>query len=108
MKEGIGIDVESPKRKCNDKHCPFHGGLGVHGRIFNGTIIKMNMQKTAIIEWPRLIYLQKYERYEKRRSRIKVHKPDCIDIALGDKVNVVETRPISKTKNFVIVGVDKK
>ncbi len=96
------------KKECGDKHCPFHGSFNVHGRTFTGSVIRLNMQKTATIEWPRFLYLTKYERYEKRRSRMKVHKPDCIDIAVGDIVKVAETRPISKTKNFVIVEVEKK
>jgi len=108
MKDSIGIEVQEPKIKCSDKHCPFHGNLVVRGRVFEGKVIKMNMQKTAIIEWPRIIYLQKYERYEKRRSRIKVHRPDCMNIVVGDDVMVMESRPISKTKNFVIIEVNKK
>jgi len=104
----LNSEAKSPKKECSDKHCPFHNGFGMHGRTFDGAVIKMNMQKTAIIEWPRFIYLNKFERYEKRRSRIKVHKPDCIDLKVGDNVKVMETRPISKTKNFVIVEVEKK
>ena len=108
MKTKTNAGTEAQKKECNDKHCPVHSGFGMHGRTFDGAVIKMNMQKTAIIEWPRFIYLTKFERYEKRRSRIKVHKPDCIDLKVGDNVTVMETRPISKTKNFVIVEVEKK
>ncbi|MBS3108609.1 30S ribosomal protein S17 [Candidatus Woesearchaeota archaeon] len=108
MKKNIGLEVKQPEKACNDEHCPFHGMLVVRGRMFEGVIIKMGMQKTATVEWPRLLYLRKYERYEKRRSRLKVHKPDCIEAAVGDKVKIIESRPISKTKNFVIIEVNKK
>ena len=108
MKKNIGLDVDVPKKECNDGHCPFHGSLALRGRIFNGTVKKISMQKTAIVEWPRISYLRKYERYEKKRSRVKVHKPDCMNVAVGDNVSIMESRPISKTKNFVIIEVNKK
>ena len=41
---------------------------------------------------------------------MKVHNPDCINAKEGDLVGVVECRPLSKTKNFVIIrklGVEK-
>ncbi|MDD5177748.1 MAG: 30S ribosomal protein S17 [Candidatus Nanoarchaeia archaeon] len=105
--KNIGIKVESPKKECNDKHCPFHNPVSIRGRILVGKVIKINVHKTITIEIPRLNYLYKYERYEKRLSRLKVHKPDCIDIKLGDMVKVVESKPISKTKNFIVIEVLK-
>ncbi len=47
--------------------------------------------------------MQKYERYEKKRTKLHVHNPECIDANIGDIVRIAETRPISKTKNFVII-----
>ena len=91
--------------KCNDQNCPLHGSLRTRGRSFVGTIISAKMQRTAIVEWGRRHYLKKYERYEKRRSKIKVHNPDCINAKEGDLVKIIECRPLSKTKNFVIVEV---
>jgi len=99
----IGIDVKEPKKKCNDKHCPFHGSLKIRGKIFKGIIISKDTHKTAKVEWPRRFYLPKYERYEKRISVVKAHNPPCINAEVGNAVMIVECRPISKTKNFVIV-----
>ncbi|MEK6940327.1 MAG: 30S ribosomal protein S17 [Nanoarchaeota archaeon] len=107
MKKNIGINVEVPKKTCNDKNCPFHGSISLRGRRLEGKVIKINLNKGAVIEWHRQIYLSKYERYEKRRSRIHTHKPDCIDLKLGDIVTAVETRPIAKTKSFIIIEVNK-
>ena len=106
----IGIAAESPKNKCNDIKCPYHGTLSLRGRQFSGTVISTKMRKTAIIEFERLQFFKKYERYEKRKTRLKVHNPDCINAKDGDVVNVIECRPLSKTKNFVIiqkVGIEK-
>ena len=99
----IGIVLESPKSICNDTNCPFHGNLTVRGRQFTGTIVSAKMRKTAVVEFGRLHFLNKYERYEKRRTKLKVHNPECINAKYGDIVKIMECRPLSKTKNFVIV-----
>ena len=36
-------------------------------------------------------------------SRITAHNPPCLDAQRGDKVKIAECRPLSKTKNFVVV-----
>ena len=99
----IGISVEEPNQKCKDSKCPFHGNLSVRGRHFTGTLVSTKMRKTAVVEFGRLHFLPKYERYEKRRTRLKVHNPECINAKDGDIVRIVECRPLSKTKNFVII-----
>ncbi len=99
----IGINLKLPSKSCDDKHCPFHKGLKIRGNFFTGKVTKIGSQKTARVEFPRLFYLQKYERYEKRNSRIHVHSTPCIDIKVGDVVKIMECRPISKMKNFVII-----
>lgn len=101
--KNIGIDVTPPKKTCNDVFCPFHGDIKVRGRIFTGVVVQKDMHRSAVIEWQRRFYIHKYERFEKRISRIKVHNPACIDAEIGDEVMVIETRPISKTKSKVII-----
>ena len=83
------------------------GDLKLRGRIFKGTVIRSSVPKMATVEWFYRIYLSKYERYENRRSRVKAHIPDGIEINVGDKVTIAECRPISKTKNFVIISKDE-
>ena len=98
------IEMKSESQTgCNNLKCPFHGNLSVRGRKLTGTVISAKMRKTATIEFDRLFYLKKYERYEKRRTRIKVHNPECINAREGDITEVMECRPLSKTKNFVII-----
>ena len=101
--KNIGIDVKLPKQKCDDKNCPFHGNLTCRGRFFTGTVVSDKMRKTVVAEWIRRHYIKKYERYEKRRTKMKVHNPTCINAKEGDIVSIIECRPLSKTKNFVIV-----
>jgi len=94
--------------KCTDKNCPIHGGIRTRGRSFVGKVISAKMQRTVRIEFGRINYLPKYERYEKRRTRLKAHNPECISASEGDMVKVVECRPLSKTKHFVIIEKIKK
>ena len=95
--------MDTKKTDCKDSKCPFHGSLSLRGRQFTGTVISTKMRKTAVIEFERLYFLKKYERYEKRRTRLKVHNPMCINAKEGEIVEVMECRPLSKTKNFVII-----
>ena len=97
------MGVKPPKKSCEDKKCPFHGELKVRGRVFVGTSIASKMQKTATIEWNRRVLLPKYERYTKKRTRVKAHNPDCIKAEEGEIVKIMECRPLSKTVNFVII-----
>ena len=103
--KNIGLEVSMPKKACQDDNCPFHGILKCRGRVFTGTVVSSRMQKTVNVEWEWQNYLRKYERYEKRRSRVKAHNPSCINANEGDIVRIMECRPLSKTKNFVVVEV---
>lgn len=109
MKKNIGVEIKNkPKKKCEDPLCPYHGTISLHGRIFTGTVVSDKMHKTVTITWGRRISIPKYERYAKRYSKVKAHNPECIDAKTGDKVRVMETKPLSKTKNFVVIEIVKE
>ena len=91
--------------KCEDMNCPIHGNLKTRGRNFKGVVVSAKAQKSAVVEWSRLRKILKYERYEKRKTRIQVHNPSCINAKEGDYVEIKECRPLSKTKRFVITGL---
>lgn len=97
------MGIEKPKEKCDDQYCPFHSNLKLRGQNFVGTVISSKMQKSAVVQWVTRHYLPKYERYIHKRSKISVHNPPCINAVEGDEVKIVQCRPLSKTKNFVIV-----
>ncbi len=101
--KNIGINVKQPSTTCTDVHCPFHGQLSVRGRQFTGTVISDRMAKTVTVEWTEMKQLPKYERFEKRRTKIKVHNPPCMNAKEGDRVRIGECRPLSKTKHFVVI-----
>jgi len=51
------------------------------------------------------VFVPKYDRYMKRRSRVPAHAPPCMDVAVGDTVRIAETRPLSKTKSHALVEI---
>ncbi|MDP3916949.1 MAG: 30S ribosomal protein S17 [Nanoarchaeota archaeon] len=82
--------------------------LKTHGRTFVGRVISEIFHKTTTIEFDRRVYNSKYERFQKRKTRIKVHIPENFKVKKGDFLKVAETRPISKTKNFLAMEVVKQ
>jgi len=76
--------------------------LSLRGRTFVGVVTSTKMRKTAIVEWQKTIKVRKFDRYMVRKKRIAVHVPEEIKVNVGDRVKIKETRPLSKTKNFVI------
>lgn len=99
----IGLDVRAPKQRCEDQHCPFHGRLSIRGQVLEGTVVSTSMQRTAVVERILLTRVPKFERYEKRRRRYLAHSPPCIGVAVGHRVRIAETRPLSKLVSFCIV-----
>lgn len=106
-KNNVGLNVKPPKNTCEDAKCPFHGNLKVHGREFVGTVVSDKMHHTVSVSWERRVFVPKYERYLKKLSKVQAHNPECINAKEGDKVRIVECRPLSKLKNFVVLEVIK-
>ena len=98
-----GLGFPLPDKECDDRNCPYHGHLKVRGILIEGTIVSRKMHKAGVLLREYLHYDKKYQRYERRRSKISVYIPPCIPVREGDKVVVGETRPISKTVSFVVV-----
>ncbi len=93
------------QQKCNDPKCPFHGHLKTHGRSFIGVVKSAKMKNTVTVEFERPYLIRKYNRYERRYTRLKAHNPECINAQEGQVVEVKECRPLSKTKAFVVTRV---
>lgn len=108
MAKNTGLNVPIPEKECNDVNCPFHGTLPVRGQVITGKVVSDRMQGSVVVSRDYLHYVKKYKRYEKRSSRIHAHHSPCIDLRVGDLVKIAECRPISKTKNFVVVEVLKE
>ena len=84
---------------------PWHGNLSLRGRHFTGEVLSAKAPKTAIVGWEFVHFIPKYERYERRHSRLSAFNPLCIAAKKGDIVRVAECRPISKTKSFAVIEI---
>ncbi len=99
----IDPSIKKPEEECRDKNCPFHGDLSVRGQILEGKVVSDKMEKTVVLVKNYAKKIPKYERYERRSSRIQAHNPPCIDAKEGDVVKVGECRKLSKQKSFVVL-----
>jgi small subunit ribosomal protein S17 len=79
--------------------------IATKGRKFIGIVTSDKMAKTVTVEWERRKYITKYERYERRRSSVKAHNPEDLNAKKGEQVLIMETRPLSKTKHFLVIDV---
>jgi small subunit ribosomal protein S17 len=99
----VGLGIEPPKERCSDKNCPFHGSLSVRGRTLEGIVTSDKMSRTVTVKLEYVRKVPKYERYERRTSKLHAHNPPCINARVGDRVKIMECRRLSKTKSFVVV-----
>lgn len=99
----IGVDVKPPARSCSDPKCPFHGTLPVRGQIIEGIVKSNRMQRSVVVCRERRFFVHKFERYERRTSSYLAHCPPCIEAKPGDWVKIMECRPLSKAKSFVVI-----
>ena len=102
---GMTAPKDASDSQYYDKNCPFTGGLAVKKELIKGIVVKKDLSKSATIEWNKPFYIPKYERYEMRRFRLRVHNPPVIDAQVGQEVLVAKTRPLSKTKHHVIIAI---
>lgn len=101
----IGIPVAEPEGACDDANCPFHAGLSVRGKLFEGTVTGTRAEKTITIQRESPVYISKFKRYARSKSTIHAHAPECMSIREGDTVRAAECRPLAKSVSFVVVEV---
>ena len=71
-----------------------------------GTVSSDKMQKTVVVRVDRLVRHPKYRRYVRRTSKFMAH--DELGAATGDRVRIVETRPLSTRKRWRVVEIVQK
>jgi len=76
-------------------------------RVEVGVVTSDKMDKTRRVEIPRLVKHQRYGKYIRRRTVCHVHDAQN-ESHVGDTVEIMETRPLSKTKNWRLVRVVTK
>ena len=71
-----------------------------------GIVTSNKMLKTVVVRVDRLVRHHKYKRYIRRRTRFMAHTN--IDCNIGDKVRIIETRPLSACKRWRVAEVLQK
>ncbi len=83
------------------------------GRKFEGYVIRKFDQRVTI-EFERVKFVKKYERYAKKKTKIHAYLPENMkdEIDVGDLIQIHECRPLSKIVHHVVVkkirGRDEK
>jgi len=71
-----------------------------------GAVVSDKMQKTVVVRVDRLVRHTKYRRYVRRTSKFMAH--DDLGATIGDKVRIVETRPMSARKRWRVIEIVQK
>jgi small subunit ribosomal protein S17 len=76
-------------------------------KVLRGTVVSDKMDKTIVVEIQRSKSHPLYGRHVKTSTRFKAHDENN-EAKMGDIVEVMETRPLSKDKHFRLVKVVEK
>src|ERR671939_1960851 len=71
-----------------------------------GVVASDKMEKTVVVRVDRLVKHPKYRRYVRRTSKFMAH--DETGATVGDKVRIVETRPLSARKRWRVIEIIQK
>jgi small subunit ribosomal protein S17 len=71
-------------------------------RILQGVVVSDKMDKTIVVEVERRIQHPIYKKFIRRSKRYHAHD-ESNEIKTGQTVRIIESRPLSKTKRWVVV-----
>ena len=71
-----------------------------------GIVISDKMNKTRVVQVERSVKHPVYSRIVRKRTKFKVHDEQNVS-KMGDQVRIMETRPLSKDKRWILLEVIK-
>jgi small subunit ribosomal protein S17 len=71
-------------------------------KTLRGTVVSDAMDKTVVVLVKRFVQHPKYKKFYTKTKKYHAHD-EANQFKVGDVVEIVETRPISKTKSFSVV-----
>ncbi|OQX88394.1 MAG: 30S ribosomal protein S17 [Candidatus Omnitrophica bacterium 4484_70.2] len=80
--------------------------INTRKKILEGIVVSDKMQKTVVVKVEKKFPHSLYKKPVKKIKKFKVHDPNQIAKA-GDKVRIIESRPYSKEKRFLLLEVLK-
>ena len=75
-----------------------------HRKVREGLVVSDKMQKTVVVEVEDRVKHALYGKVMRRTSRLKAHDENN-DCGIGDRVQLMETRPLSATKRWRVVSI---
>ena len=75
-------------------------------RILKGKVIRNKSEKTIIVDVESTYMHKKYKKILRKNKKFAVHDEENVS-KIGDVVQIIESRPISKTKKFVLFNEKK-
>jgi small subunit ribosomal protein S17 len=72
------------------------------GNLLSGVVVSDKMDKTVVVSVSRFVKHPKYGKFYKINKKYKAHDEEN-KCKIGDKVEIIETKPISKDKRFKVV-----
>lgn len=76
-------------------------------RQVNGIIVSNKMDKTVVVQVERLVQHTLYKKYIRRRNKFMAHDAENA-CQIGDRVEITESRPLSKTKRWRVNRILQK
>ena len=97
---GAGVDAQAGDASGRE--------AGKRGRRSEkvGVVASDKMEKTCVVRVDRLVKHPKYRRYVRRTSKFMAHNEQGATV--GDKVRIVETRPLSAHKRWRVIEIIQK
>src|SRR5438132_599452 len=104
------VEKKVPVEKAPVKHAAPAQAEGTevrHRRMIVGVVVSDKMQKTIVIEVSRRVKHALYHKFVERAHRFKAHD-EKNTAKIGDQVRVVESRPLSREKRWVLHSILRK
>jgi small subunit ribosomal protein S17 len=76
-------------------------------RQVNGVVVSNKMDKTVVVQVERLVKHPLYKKYIRRSNKFMAHDTDNA-CQIGDRVEITESRPLSKTKRWRVSRILEK
>lgn len=84
-----------------------HGGARNYRKVRSGLVVSDKMDKTVVVSVEDRVKHPLYGKILRRTSKLKVHDENN-QAGIGDRVRIMETRPLSATKRWRVVEILEK
>ena len=99
------LEAASPRHRSGGDRATREAGRIVKNRgmrrTLDGLVVNDKLDKTVVVQVERLIQDPQYKKYVRRYSKFLAHD-ETNSCAIGDRVRIVEHRPISKRKRWKV------